>query len=137
MADLGCLADGYALEFSQLGFETTGIEVRNSNCAACNFVKPHTNQLNLTFIKDDAWNVGDHGPFGAVFCCGLVYHIDRPKLFIDTMARTTKRVLIIQVHFSVDDFYARTRILRPKIFFRKWVDEPTGLDWLCVHQVEK
>ena len=113
VADLGCLKGGYALEFSQLGFETTGIKVRNSNLAACNFVKPHTNQLNLTFIKGDAWDVGGHGPFGMVFCFELVYHIDRPKLFIDTMARTTKRVLIIQVHFLVDDFYARTRILRP------------------------
>lgn len=113
VADLGCLEGGYALEFARLGFESVGIEVRESNIAACNYVQQQTQQPNLTYIKDDAWNIGDHGPFDAVFCCGLLYHIDQPRKFIEAMAAATEKVLILQTHFSVDDFYARSSILRP------------------------
>ena len=113
VADLGCLEGGYALEFARLGYQSVGIEVRESNIAACNFLKEDSQQQNLTYIKDDAWNVGDHGPFDAVFCCGLLYHIDNPRHFIETMAKATRKVLIIQTHFAVDDFYARSRVLRP------------------------
>ncbi len=113
VADLGCLEGGYALEFARLGFESVGIEVRDSNLAACNYVKEHCEETNLTYIKDDAWNICEYGPFDAVFCCGLLYHIDKPRKFIETMANATNKVVIIQTHFSVDDFYARSKVLRP------------------------
>ncbi|MEQ9408303.1 MAG: class I SAM-dependent methyltransferase [Fuerstiella sp.] len=137
VADLGCLEGGYALEFARLGFDSVGIEVRETNIAACNYVKDRCQQENLTYIKDDAWNIGDHGPFDAVFCCGLLYHIDRPRRFIEAMAGATNRVLIIQTHFSVDDFYARSRVLRP---LRNMLPKALGrtdkfkLSELCEHE---
>lgn len=113
VADLGCLEGGYAAEFARLGYDSVGIEVRESNIAACRHISQQLQLPNLQFIRDDAWNICDHGMFDAVFCCGLLYHIDRPKAFLETMARATKKLLILQTHFSVDDFYARSTFLRP------------------------
>ena len=137
VADLGCLEGGYALEFARLGFDSVGIEVRESNIAACRYVKEQCGLPNLTYIKDDAWNVGDHGPFDAVFCCGLLYHIDRPRKFIETMAQATKKVLILQTHFAVDDFYARSKFLRPlRNLFSKVLGrtDKFKLSELCEHE---
>lgn len=113
VADLGCLEGGYTAEFARLGFNSVGIEVRESNIAACNYVKERLQLPNLNYIKDDAWNIGEHGPFDAVFCCGLLYHIDQPRKFLETMAKATDKLLIVQTHFAVDDFYARSKFLRP------------------------
>jgi SAM-dependent methyltransferase len=137
VADLGCLEGGYTLEFARLGFDAVGIEVRESNIAACHYIQEQSHQSNLNYIKDDAWNIGDHGPFNAVFCCGLLYHIDEPKKFIETMARATEKVLIIQTHFAEDNFYARHNLLRrlrnkfPKFLGRT---DKFKLSGLCEHE---
>jgi 2-polyprenyl-3-methyl-5-hydroxy-6-metoxy-1,4-benzoquinol methylase len=38
LADVGCLEGGFAVEFARVGFNVLGIEIRESNFAACNFV---------------------------------------------------------------------------------------------------
>lgn len=100
LVDLGCLEGGYAVEFARMGFDVLGIEVRESNIAACNYVKSATNLPNLSFVKDDAMNVAKYGDFDVVFCCGLLYHLDRPKQFLEELARVTKKLVILQTHFS-------------------------------------
>lgn len=102
LADVGCLEGGYAVEFARLGFQVVGIEVREANIAACNYVKANTNLPNLEFVKDDALNIARYGQFDAVFCCGLLYHLDKPKQFLETLARATRKLVILQTHFSVD-----------------------------------
>jgi hypothetical protein len=102
LADLGCLEGGYAVEFARMGFEVTGIEVRPSNLAACRYVKDRVDLPNLRFIGDDAMNIASHGRFDAIFCCGLLYHLDRPKRFLETLASITERLLYIQTHFSTE-----------------------------------
>jgi SAM-dependent methyltransferase len=100
IADLGCLEGGYAVEFARLGFQTLGIDVRESNIQACRYVQSKVALPNLDFVKDDAWNIPAHGTFDAVFCCGLLYHLDRPREFLKVLAGVTKKVLILQTHFS-------------------------------------
>jgi SAM-dependent methyltransferase len=102
IADLGCLEGGYAVEFARMGFQVLGVEVRESNIAACRYVKANTNLPNLQFVQDDAWNIGKYGSFDAVFCCGLLYHLDHPKQFLGTLSGITKKLLILQTHFSID-----------------------------------
>jgi hypothetical protein len=85
-----------------MGFEAVGIEVRESNIAACRHVQELCNLPNLQFIQDDAWNVARHGPFDAMFCCGLFYHLDRPKAFLELLSEVTSKVLILQTHFSTE-----------------------------------
>jgi len=81
LADLGCLEGGYAVEFARMGFQVLGLEVRESNIAACRYVKANTDLPNLQFVQDDAWNLARYGTFDAIFCCGLLYHLDRPSQF--------------------------------------------------------
>jgi len=102
LADLGCLEGGFAVEFARMGFQVLGVEVREANIAACNYVKANTNLPNLEFIKDDARNIAKYGLFDVVFCCGLLYHLDKPKEFLNTLSAVTTKLLILQTHFSTD-----------------------------------
>ena len=102
LADLGCLEGGFAVEFARMGFQVLGIEVREANIAACNYVKANTNLPNLDFIKDDARNIAKYGVFDVVFCKGLLYHLDKPKEFLNTLSAVTTKLLILQTHFSTD-----------------------------------
>lgn len=108
IADLGCLEGGYAVEFARMGFQTVGIEVRETNIAACRYVKAHTNLPNLEFIKDDAWNVANYGNFDAIFCSGLLYHLDRPKQFLEILAAIANKLVILQTHFATQTNGANT-----------------------------
>lgn len=107
LADLGCLEGGYAVEFARMGFQVLGIEVRDANLAACNYVKSKTSLPNLVFVKDNAWNIGNYGMFDVIFCCGLLYHLDQPKKFLETLSSVTTKLMILQTHFSTDTFIAR------------------------------
>lgn len=100
LADLGCLEGGYAVEFARMGFQVVGIEVRSANIAACNYVKARTRLPNLEFVQDDAQNIAAHGFFDAVFCCGLLYHLDKPKQFLQALSTVTLDLLILQTHFA-------------------------------------
>jgi SAM-dependent methyltransferase len=101
LADVGCLEGGYATEFARLGFQVLGIEVRDSNIAACNYIKSNTDLPNLQFVQDNALNIADHGVFDAVFCCGLFYHLENPRQYLETLSAVTSKLLILQTHFSI------------------------------------
>ena len=100
IADLGCLEGGYTVEFARLGFQALGLDVREQNMEACRYVQSRVNLPNLEFVRDDVWNIAAYGLFDATFCCGLFYHLDKPREFLDVLSRVTKRVLILQTHFS-------------------------------------
>ncbi len=100
IADLGCLEGGYTVEFARMGFQALGVDVRESNIDACRYVQSRVALPRLDFVRDDVWNIPAHGTFDAVFCCGLLYHLDRPREFLKLVAGVTKRVLILQTHFS-------------------------------------
>ncbi len=100
VADLGCLEGGYTVELARLGFNALGLDVRESNIEACRYVQSRVNLPNLDFVRDDVWNIAAYGEFDAVFCCGLFYHLDKPREFLKVLSGVTKRVLILQTHFS-------------------------------------
>jgi SAM-dependent methyltransferase len=102
LADLGCLEGGHTVEFARLGFDVIGIEVRESNIAACEFVKQRVNLPNLSFIQDDVWNLAQYGRFDVIFCSGLLYHLDRPGEFLRQISSVTSRLVILQTHFATD-----------------------------------
>jgi len=102
-ADLGCLEGGYSVELARLGFrEVIGIEVRKANFDKCRFVKERLAFTNLTFVNDDVWNLERYGIFDVVFCCGLLYHLDRPKQFLHLLASQTRRALLIKTATAHD-----------------------------------
>jgi hypothetical protein len=100
IADLGCLEGGYTVEFARMGLQALGLDVRELNIEACQYVKSKVNLPNLEFVRDDVWNVGSYGMFDAVFCCGLFYHLDQPREFLSLLSKVTKRLLILQTHFA-------------------------------------
>lgn len=102
LADLGCLEGGYTVEFARMGFDALGLEVRESNHAACEYVRSRISVPKLRFVQDNAWNIERYGVFDVMFCCGLFYHLDRPREFLKLLSRTTRKVLILQTHFSTD-----------------------------------
>jgi hypothetical protein len=101
LADVGSLEGGYAVEFARMGFQVLGIDVRELNIAACNYVKSKIDLPQLEFVQDNAFNIAKYGVFDAVFCSGLLYHLDRPKQFLETLSAVTNRLLILQTHFSL------------------------------------
>lgn len=104
LVDLGCLEGGMTLEFARMGFDALGIEVRESNFACCRYLQEHGDAPagRLRFVRDDVWNLEKYGAFDVVFCCGLFYHLDEPRRFLDILARTTKRVLVLNTHFATE-----------------------------------
>ncbi len=100
IADLGCLEGGYATEFARLGMDSTGIEIRDSNFQNCLYVQSKTELPNLRFVQDDAMNIGQHGPFDGLFICGLLYHLDKPRKFIEDAAGVCKKFMIIDTHVA-------------------------------------
>jgi 2-polyprenyl-3-methyl-5-hydroxy-6-metoxy-1,4-benzoquinol methylase len=100
VADLGCLEGGYTVEFARLGLQALGLDVRQINIDACRYVQTRVNLPNLEFVLDDVWNIEKYGSFDVMFCCGLFYHLDNPRKFLDILAKVTNRVLILDTHFS-------------------------------------
>ncbi len=110
LADIGCLEGGYAVEFARMGFQVLGIEVREANIAACHYVKSRTSLPNLEFVKDNALNIAKHGVFDVVFCCGLLYHLDKPRHFLETLSSVTTKLMILQTHFATNAVNMRSRL---------------------------
>ncbi|MDB5447882.1 MAG: hypothetical protein JWQ97_3199 [Phenylobacterium sp.] len=100
IVDLGCLEGGFATEFARLGLDSTGIDVRESNIANAEYIRAHTDLPNLRFIRDDAWNVGQYGPFDMIFCVGLHYHIEDQRRFLSEMGRACRKAILIDTHFA-------------------------------------
>ena len=102
IVDLGCLEGGYAVEFARDGFDTLGIEVRQSNIENCQRVKAATNLPNLEFCRDDVRNLEKYGVFDVIFCCGILYHLDEPRKFMEEMSRACRRVVIVDTHVAAE-----------------------------------
>jgi SAM-dependent methyltransferase len=100
LVDLGCLEGGWTAEFARAGFDALGIEARKVNIEKCKYVAEHLNLPNLRFCLDDALNIEQRGRFDAVFCSGLLYHLEDPAAYLRTLGEVTRRVLIIQTHYA-------------------------------------
>ena len=100
IADLGCLEGGYAAALAAAGYDVLGVEARHRNYARCEYVRSRLDVPGLGFVRDDARNLSGYGQFDGVFCCGLLYHLDRPSQFLAMLGKVTRRVLIVQSHYA-------------------------------------
>ena len=103
VVDLGCLEGGYTAGFARLGMIAKGIEVRQSNLDCCEIVRQGVNLPNLSFNKDNVLNLESYGSFDAVFCSGLLYHLDNPRAFVDIMSRASAKVIILHTHYATHE----------------------------------
>jgi len=100
VVDLGCLEGGYSVEFARMGFNTTGIEVRQDNIDKCNYVKQQLGLDNLKFVKDDVRNLKNHGRFDITLCYGLLYHLENPVAYLKTICENTNKLLVLHTHYA-------------------------------------
>jgi SAM-dependent methyltransferase len=100
VADLGCLHGAYSVAFARAGYQVTGIDARPENIEQCEERKAAEPLPGLRFVQDDARNLASYGLFDAVFCCGLLYHLDEPVKFLAMLGQVTARLLIVQTHFA-------------------------------------
>ena len=132
IVDLACLEGGYTVEFARMGFgETVGIEARPSNFTNCKFVKERVNLPNLNFVLDDVWHLEKYGMFDVVFCSGILYHLDAPKRFIEVMAKTARRAVLINTHFSTVtpiDSYGLSELVENEGLPGRWFPEPPAAE---------
>jgi SAM-dependent methyltransferase len=101
VADLGCLEGGYAAEFARQGYDVTGIEARADNMECCREVQAALGLPNLKFEQGDVRELLPGRRYDAVFCSGLLYHLNFPVEFLRLLGQVTRRLLIVQTHFSV------------------------------------
>jgi SAM-dependent methyltransferase len=146
VADLGCLEGGYAVEFARAGYDVLGIEGRRSNVDKCEYVAAALELPNLSFACDDVRSIRSYGAFDAVFCCGLLYHLDRPTSFLRELAAVTRRVLLLQTHYATreDESWNRFRLSpmtthegRLGRWYKEWEPDTSpkeveGLAWSAV-----
>jgi SAM-dependent methyltransferase len=129
IADLGCLEGGYTTGFARLGMDAIGIEVRDSNFENCLYVLDNVGLPNLTFVKDDIKNIGKYGIFDAIWACGIFYHVDDPRAFMERAARACRKVLLVETHFTCADrtpaaeFYKLSDICEHDGLRGRWQDE--------------
>ncbi|HMR84233.1 MAG TPA: methyltransferase domain-containing protein [Niabella sp.] len=100
VVDLGCLEGGYAVQFARMGFDTLGIDARKENIDNCNYVKSKLNLPNLNFAQDDVRNLHNYGKFDIVLCYGLLYHLNDPVNFLQTIGACTNKLLFLNTHFA-------------------------------------
>ncbi len=102
IADLGCLEGGYAAEFARAGYDVTGIEARPENYDCATWLPQALGLPHLRFILGDVREVLPGRQFDAVFCSGLLYHLDRPVTFLNLLGQVTRRLLILNTHYSLE-----------------------------------
>jgi SAM-dependent methyltransferase len=102
IVDLGCLEGGYTVLFARAGFDALGIDGRPQNIARCEFAAEQLGLPGARFVCDDVRHLDDYGSFDAVFCSGLLYHLDDPVAFLRMVSQATRRVLLLQTHFATD-----------------------------------
>jgi SAM-dependent methyltransferase len=107
VVDLGCLEGGYTALFARAGFAALGIDGRQANIDRCEFGPGQLGLPDLRFVCDDVHNLEQYGSFDVTFCCGLLYHLDDPVNVLRMIGNVTRRVLILQTHFSTDEIPAR------------------------------
>lgn len=98
--DVGCLEGGFATEFARMGMTVTGLEVRESNYNNCIFVRNRLALPNLSFTKGDANDITKLGEFDLFFVSGLLYHLDRPRRFLEAIAQNCRRALVLWTHVA-------------------------------------
>ena len=100
VVDLGCLEGGYAVEFARMGFDTLGIEARETNIEKCNYVKANLHLPNLNFVQDDVRNIAKYGKFDITLCYGILYHLNDPIHFINIVSNCTTKIMLLNTHYA-------------------------------------
>ena len=84
---------------------------------------------NLEFVKDDVRNISKYGSFDVSFCSGLLYHLDKPAEFLQTVADQTKSILVLQTHFAPNQTAPKKTKSKGVLGFSKRREVPEVLNY--------
>ncbi len=118
--DLGCMEGGYSVELARMGFETLGIDARKENLVKASYIKLNTALPNLKFVLDDVRSLERYGTFDVTLCFGIVYHLDNPASFFQTLYKQTNELLIIHTYYAPGpsvSYRLRSFLYHTKVFF--------------------
>jgi methyltransferase family protein len=99
--ELGSLEGAHSFSLARHAGHVMAIEGRAANLEKAELVKGLLGVENVTFRNADLETPGLDlgGPFDALFCVGLLYHLQRPWLLLDRFSEWSDRVFL-QTHFS-------------------------------------
>jgi len=100
--DLGCYEGGFSVELARMGFDTLGIEARETNLEFCNYLKQNLGLPNLNFIRTDVRDLDMFKPFDVTLCYGLLYHLNDPIAFINKLSDCTTNMLLLNTHYATE-----------------------------------
>jgi SAM-dependent methyltransferase len=127
--DVGCLEGGFTTEFARMGMIATGVEVRESNYSNCLFVRDQVDLPNLDFIHGDAVDIAKFGQFDIFFVSGLLYHLDKPRKFLEDVAANCRKALILCTHIThaagnkASQIYSLSELCENEGLFGRWYSE--------------
>jgi SAM-dependent methyltransferase len=98
--ELGCLEGAHSFSLARRVARVTAIEGRAANLEKAQLVQRLLGVENVTFLEADVERADlDLGRFDALFCVGLLYHLQRPWLLLDRFPAWSDRVFL-QTHFA-------------------------------------
>ena len=84
----GSLEGAMTVELARRAREVVGLEGRSGNVERAEFLKGLFGADNVAFhvtdLEED--DLSSYGEFDAVFCCGLLYHLQNPRAFVEHVA---------------------------------------------------
>ncbi len=103
--ELGSLEGGHTLALSCLAGvnRVVAIEARQPNIARARLIQQLLHLTNVEFVQGDleAYEVQALGPFDAVFCVGLLYHLTAPWALVERIAKVSHG-LFLWTHYVPD-----------------------------------
>ncbi len=107
LLDLGCLEGGLSLEMARRGAEVVGVEGRQANFDKCQALQRYFALPNLEFLHLDVRRLDaeTHGRFDIVLCCGLLYHLSEPFMFLRRLRTLIEDagLLFVDTHVAPED----------------------------------
>jgi hypothetical protein len=99
--ELGSLEGAHSFSLARHVARVTAIEGRAANLEKAKLVQGLLGVENVTFSEADLEtpDLDLGGPYDALFCVGLLYHLQRPWLLLDRFSTWSDRVFL-QTHFA-------------------------------------
>lgn len=140
--DLGALEGGLSFELAREGWDVTGVEGRAPNLEKAELIRRYFGLENLRFQQRDVKTLDRSvdGSFDVIVCCGLLYHLDNPFEFLETLSTLANpgALLFLDTHVAPEASAAPFRTHadslseltafehRSRTYEGRWFAEPQG-----------
>lgn len=99
--DLGCREGGFAIAFADAGYDVVAVDARQTNVDRARWAVGRRGlEDSVDVVCADVRDIAELGTFDIAFCCGLLYHLDRPVAFLRELSDLTGRLLILNTHYA-------------------------------------